>query len=202
MHSYAVDFIERRNIPYYLAAGALGCTFALRWLLQSFGFDAGSGVYVPSGFALYGLLYLSFDQLLWRCGVLRFIGIVLTPNLHGKWVGDLRSSHSGLAKPHPITIRIHQTWTTIRITLETDRSLSASDMACVTAISPNEFELRWEYRAEAKNPLEGPTFNHRGVTNLRFTLSSGRVLPEMKGDYYTQHSRETTGTVFVIRSAT
>jgi len=42
MHSYSVDSAERRIVPYYLAVVALAATFALRAVLQSFGFDAGS----------------------------------------------------------------------------------------------------------------------------------------------------------------
>jgi hypothetical protein len=72
-------------------------------------------------------------------------------------------------------------------------------MSCVRAISPNELELRWEYRAEAKNPADAAVFNHRGVTNLRFGLEGGMVQPEMMGDYYTQHGRDTNGTIFLQR---
>lgn len=104
-----------------------------------------------------------------------------------------------MAKPHAIEVRIHQTWVTIRIVLEMDRSISASEMACIRLIAPIEFELRWEYRAQAKNPQDGMHFNHRGVTNLRFRTQKGIVQPEMTGDYYTLSNRNTNGTLFLKR---
>ena len=196
MHSYSVDFIERRNIPFYIAAAA--ATYALKTIVDYFKFNFDTGAYIPSGFAAYGLIYILFDKYLWKFGALRRIGLVSTPDLSGVWSGELKSSLSDLTRTLQITVRIHQTWTAMRVTLDTDKSFSASEMSCIRAVSITEFEFRWEYRAESKEGAE--PFAHRGVTNLRLQLREGKVQPEMRGDYYTQHGRDTNGTIFLKRT--
>lgn len=197
MHSYAVDFAERRVVPFYLAIGSTGCTLGLRELLKLLGFDGGAGVYVPSGFAFYGLLFLLFDGFLWKWGLLWQLGQIKTPNLAGTYKGELRSSHSEQQKKHEIIVKITQSWTTIIVILElADRSHSHSEMAWIKSVSPTEFELRCEYFAEANDPNYAK-FNHRGVTRLRLNLQRNTVVPQMTGDYYTQ--RQTYGTIYLTR---
>jgi SMODS-associating 2TM, beta-strand rich effector domain len=199
MHSYSVDSAERRIVPYYLAVVALAATFAVRAVVQRFGFDAGS-IYVPSGFAVYGFLYWAFDRFLWKFGLLHRCGIVRVPDLNGTWSGELRSSHSRLLKPHEVSLRVHQTWSTVLFTLESSTSISRSAMANFIRPSPGEFELRWEYQAEAKPPSSPNNFNHRGVTRLRVPTSGSSVLPDVAGDYYTQHGRDSSGTISLRRT--
>jgi hypothetical protein len=47
MHPYSVDSVERRDVPYYLAAAALALTFAARAIVRLCGIDIGSA-YIPS----------------------------------------------------------------------------------------------------------------------------------------------------------
>lgn len=196
MHYYAVDFAERRTVPFFLAGAATGSTFLLREILKYFEATAGSGVYVPSAFAFYGIFYLLFDSPFWKWGFLWRLGQIKTPNLEGHYEGELRSSHSDQQKIHGIKVNITQTWTTIIITLETDRSHSYSEMAWIKSISPSEFEIRWEYSAETNDP-KFAEFNHRGVTRLRLNLQRNTIVPQMTGDYYTQ--RQTFGTIYLKR---
>jgi hypothetical protein len=201
MHSYAVDSTERRDVPFFLAAGAIGLTFGLRLLSRFFGLESEPApvAYVSSGFVLYGVLYFLFDRQLWKSRVLRTIGIVRVPAVDGTWQGELRSSASQYSKAHPVKVRIHQSWSTIRLTLESENSFSSSEMASIGAISGHQFEIRWEYRAESKVPAQGEDFNHHGVTMLRFEVEDNLVLPEMSGQYYTQHGRDTNGTISIKR---
>lgn len=195
MHSYAVDSSERTYMPFYLAVSATSLTLSLRFVWTRLGLAP--FIAVPSGFALYGILFLLFDQLVWRWKPLHQLRLVRVPALQGTWEGELLSSASEYLKPHPVKLRIHQTWSTIQITLDSETSFSSSHMAWIRTISPMQYELRWEYLAEAKNPAQGLRFNHRGVTMLRFEAQDGLVVPEMKGDYYTQHGRDTNGIISV-----
>src|SRR5580704_14761528 len=165
MHPYSVDSPERRNLPFYVAGAAIAATFGAREVLQYLGIDAGVRAYVPSSFVIYGFLYIMFDRFIWKLNVLRRLGLVRIPDMAGLWEGELRSSHSGLQKPHGVQLRVHQTWSTLLLTLESDRSISRSNMASLATITPNELELLWEYRAESKEPIDF-NFNHRGVTRL------------------------------------
>lgn len=197
MHYYAVDFAERQTVPFYLAGAATGFTFALRELLKLLNADAGSLIYVPSGFAFYGVMYAIFDSFLWKWGLLWRLRQIKTPNLAGTYEGQLRSSHSDQQKSHEIKLRITQTWRTILITLEMDRSHSHSEMAWIKYVSPTEYEIRWEYSAEANDPKDAE-FNHRGVTRLRLELQVNTVVPQITGDYYTQ--RQTYGTIYLKKT--
>jgi hypothetical protein len=196
MHSYAIDSSERKNISFYLAAISLVLTLFLKNLFGKWNFEPSAYTYIPSAFAIYGILFIVFDKWFWKCIWLRDIGIVKIPCISGEWEGELRSSHSNLKKPHSIELKIHQNWTTIRITLESKTSFSSSEMASIHSLSDSQFELRWEYHAESKIPISNQ-FEHRGVTMLRFEIFKGKTKPEMRGTYYTQHGRDTNGTIFV-----
>lgn len=191
MHSYAFESPERFKVPFYLAVAAIALTYAVKLIAESVGFTA-ANAYVPSAFVIYGLLWTLFDRHAWRWRWLRTLGIVRTPNLSGVWDATLRSSHSDMQRKHQLSLRIDQTWSTVRLTLDGDRSFSASHMAGIQAVSDSLFEIRWEYVAESKVPQSG-AFSHRGVTMLRFALSDRRVDPTMEGHYYTQQDRETHG---------
>jgi len=199
MHPYSVDSRRFPSIAYYVAASAIVLTLGLRILLQFFHVNPGTITYLPSAFALYAALYGIFDRFLWKWRVVQWLGIVTTPDVSGHWQGNLRSSHSNYLIDHEVLVRVHQTWTNIRLTLDGERSISLSTMACIATVSPSEYELRWEYLAEAKRPDENELFNHRGVTTLRFQTSGSKVLPIIKGSYYTQQGRDSNGTIILER---
>jgi hypothetical protein len=96
-----------------------------------------------------------------------------------------------------VVLRIDQRWSTIRLTLESEKAFSSSEMATITQISPDEFDLRWEYHAEGTPGSD--SFDHRGVTRLRFSTPNEAMPLEMRGDYYTQHTRFTDGTIELKR---
>ncbi len=198
MHPLSVDSRETRNIAFALAVSAIAITFLLHTLLAKFGVYPMAAAYVPSSFTIYGLLFLVFAHVFWKQWPLQSLRLIGAPDISGTWKGNLLSSHSALSKPHSITLTVHQTWTTILLTVESDRSISRSTMARFTAISPDELDLRWEYQAESKNPGD-LRFNHRGVTRLRLQTSGNRPLPNTSGDYYTQHGRDTNGTISLER---
>lgn len=78
-------------------------------------------------------------------------------------------------------LRVEQTWTSIRLTLDGGRSFSASEMAVIQSVSEAVHEVRWEYRTESKTPSTGQEFNHRGVTMLRFSLVMGKCPQQWVG---------------------
>jgi hypothetical protein len=201
MHSYAVESPERRSIPLYLAGASFGVAYALKHVAHLAGLTPSSYAYLPSGFVIYALLYVLFDRFAWRWRLLRVIGLVRIPYVGGDWNAQLRSSHSEMRKEHPAVLRIEQTWTSIRLTVDGARSFSASEMALIRSISESVHEVRWEYSAESKTPSTGSDFNHRGVTMLRFTVKEGVVRSPMEGHYYTQQGRETHGELEAERAS-
>lgn len=200
MHIYVLDSKERRDVPFALAFMALGITFGGRWLLAKYtAVEPGPAAYLPSAFAVYAALYYTFDRVIWRWSVLRLMGVVSVPPIDGRWAGELRSSQSSMGKVHATDLRISQTWTSIRLTLESERSYSASEMALVRCVAPDQLEVRWEYSAESTTPADRTNYNHRGVTMLRLQLGSSAESQVMRGHYYTQQGRDTHGSISVKR---
>ena len=119
MHPYSIESKERQSVPFFLAVGASAAVVAGRGLLSTYLPDWSFAIYVPSGFALYGMLYVGFDRFMWTTWPLRRAGICQVPDLNGTWNGVLRSSHSEFGREHPATLRVHQTWSRIRLTFET-----------------------------------------------------------------------------------
>jgi len=194
IHTYSANQEERRAFPYYLAVAATVITLILHSSLLYFGFGVGAWVYLPTNFAIYCLLYYSLDRFLWKITILQDAGLVKIPNLNGRWSGELRSSHSQYQTQHNVTLIITQTWATLSIKMESDKSTSWSSMASIDTLSTSDIELSWEYRAEAKRPDERD-FNHRGVTRLVFNRSPQSLISKISGIYYTQHDRDTNGII-------
>src|SRR5438046_301633 len=92
MHPYSVDSPEHRAVPFFLAVigilAALAVSKVLAWLHWTvpWWFDA------PAAMGCYSLVYVAFDQWLWRIPVLHGLGIVRTPRLAGRWSAEIESS--------------------------------------------------------------------------------------------------------------
>ncbi|MFZ2882519.1 MAG: hypothetical protein WA019_05595, partial [Candidatus Moraniibacteriota bacterium] len=47
---------------------------------------------IPSIPAVYGLLFLAFDRVLWKWKIFRMLGIITADDLNGEWEGTAKSS--------------------------------------------------------------------------------------------------------------
>lgn len=195
MHAYAGA--DRTSIYYTVALLAFTLSGLVHWLLKELPIATEWYFYAPTAAVIFSALFFLFDRYVWKWWYIR--RVVAMPNLNGVWEGELASSVSKYQTKHAVKLTVHQYWSRIRITLESDRSMSASHMACIVQVSPTQFELRWEYDARAKIPNQLGKFNHFGITTLRFVIEGAVVQPEMDGNYYTQHDRDTNGMLFVKR---
>jgi len=195
MHPYSVDSSEHRVVPFFLAAlgilAALALSEALAWLNWTvpWWFDA------PAAMGCYSLIYVTFDQYLWRIPVLHSLGVIKTPWLAGRWSVEIESSFGERGDKHSADAEIRQTWARIVIALETPYSRSHSTVAGIVPDAPSGPLVTYEYLNEPKSSAESGMHMHRGVARLRLT-GDGRVL---EGEYYSGRDRQNHGSLRLER---
>jgi|ERR1043165_1420831 hypothetical protein len=199
-HTYATDSDERKQIPFFLAAVAIGLTFAVTRFFHARHIELPWWSPPIDTMAFYGMLYALFDRFIWKFRPLRSIGLVRVPNLSGTWRGDVRPSSTtgtsaGLGAPTTITLTIYQSWRELMVKAQTGQSKSHSlSGAIVVADEPS---LTYEFLNEPGAPAAPTMHTHRGVARL--TLSQDGT--ELDGEYYSGRDRQNFGKMRVTRSA-
>ena len=156
MHAYSTNSAERRYIPFFLAAGAIGAAFLGFRLLDTYRIVVPWWASPPiDTMAFYGLFFFLFDRFVWKWRVLRWLRITRVPDVSGEWHGHVRPSptegmSAGLGEERDITVVIRQTWTELLVTGRTNlskfRSLSGS------LVVTDEHSLSYEYLNEPSAP--------------------------------------------------
>ncbi|MBP0016384.1 MAG: hypothetical protein J7647_02365 [Cyanobacteria bacterium SBLK] len=195
MHEYTVLGHDRKKIYYSLAflSGGLSPVIA-GWIGKVSNFTS-VPLIAPSGLAIFGLLFLIFDHFLWKWSLFYKIGIVKIPNLSGMWTGHIISSKKTQQKI-PTQVTIYQTYSNIRIRLNTPSAQSISLMAAFEMVDPACFHLSYEYLSEFRDP-QGDIRRHYGVTRLNIKTNDDKVDREHEGYYYTEKSRDSYGTIII-----
>lgn len=189
-HTYSINLAERQNVYFVLAAVSFGCSVLIGQGLNMTGWTPPTWLDIPGAFTLFGLLSLWFDRQLWCWPFIRRLGIS-TPILKGEWIGSVSSSFSGHAEHYPITVTIHQDWTSIDIYLSADYSESQSTVAAIN-IGP-ESTLVYCYANRPKGNAAGTMHAHEGTATLHITAS------ELSGDYYSGRDRTNSGRIVLRR---
>jgi len=156
-------------------------------LLPAISFGAGWGFYtlfptLPfwveslSPLATYGILYNLFEKNLWRWPLFRMLGIVTTPDVRGRWLGEQTSSYkdpNGKNRKSRVIMEIQQTFSSIKVNTyyknwQTEHCLSSFIDAAgdCTLFIMFETSPRIEYQGEATA--------HKGVVRLT-QLPDGRL---------------------------
>ncbi|MDF2457779.1 MAG: hypothetical protein K0S79_195 [Nitrospira sp.] len=197
MHGYDVSHHDRKVIYYFVAliAGLLG--ILATGIAVSLSNAAQIAVAAPSGLMMFGLTFLAFDRWAWKLKRLFDWGAIPIPNIHGTWLAEIHSSKGG--GPIVATLVIHQTYTRLKIRLNTSTSESLSHMASFAMVDPKCFRLRYEYSAEFRPTPESEVFRHYGVTAL--TILIGDTPSNCRGDYYTEQGRDSNGTLVLRKAA-
>ncbi len=198
MHEYSISHHDRKKAYYFIAilSGGLGTFVA--YLIGDFQKAVGVAVAGPSGLAVFGLLFLLFDNFVWRWPLLYRLGIVKIPNLNGSWAAEITSSENsgGGIKAE---INIHQTYSKIRIRLETNESHSLSQMAAFEMADPTFFNLRYEYSAEYQRDQNAEILRHYGVTCLKLKSADHIFSAQQSATYYTEQGRDSHGVIVVTK---
>ncbi len=187
MHTYSIDTNERRNIMLILAVLSIVFSFGFYKTISYYKLSLPWWFESPSVLFFYGLFFVIFDKWLWKYFVK--VNLVKTPNLTGEWRGSLKSSFDEHASEIKATLKIFQTWTTIKIVLTADQSLSYSESASIIISAPEGKYLIYQYINEPKPNAVGTMNIHRGTVRLIFDEKKNIL----EGEYYSGRGRQNFG---------
>lgn len=159
---------------------------------------------VPA-FTVFTLLYYGFNQWGWKLPVIQ--RVTKPPNLSGEWNGEVASSYDRLEAAAPLAsdggdlprLSIKQTWSHIKIEMETASSFSESTSAAFLT-NNNDPVLRITYYNRPKALTEEEMTPHEGTNDLRFQRRSDGSL-ELQGSYYTDQYRNNHGQVQFMKQS-
>lgn len=116
----------------------------------------------------YSLLYAFFDKTAWHWPVFRWLGIVVCPDVRGRWVGEQISSFkddSGKHRKSRVVMEIEQTFSSIRVQTYYYRWRTAHSVAQFIEIQGCQ-TLIIMFEAEPKPEQDGNAKAHKGVARL------------------------------------
>ena len=199
MHTYVISTAERWRIYFYLVFASILIVKGLDLILKFYFDSLPPGIHLPSAFAVYGLVYLSFDRWLWKIKLFSMLGINEVPIIAGKWEGKLRSSCEKFEVAYPVVVKIHQTWNKISIHLDGSSRESHSTMAMFEIKSPSHSRLEWTFISRSKPGATSPDM-FCGVTRLSLEIDGNKMASSaIEGDYYTETGRDTYGSIKLSR---
>jgi SMODS-associating 2TM, beta-strand rich effector domain len=193
MHCYATDSSEKRFVPIIVGGLSIAAAFGLSKIVTALNITALWWIDVPSVMGFYGIFLTVFDQWIWRYPILRHIGLIKTPNLNGIWEGNISSSFENHEVRHQASLQITQTWTQMRVILQTEHSRSHSLSASLITVNPADINLSYEYFNEPRSSAATTMAPHRGAASL--VLRQGEGSRILDGDYYSGRGRGNHGTL-------
>ena len=188
MHEYATN-VDRKTIPIALAVVAIVAALGVNALIQKWMLQIPWWLDAPSLMGFYGILYLSYDKVLWRVR-LGPLALSKIPYVGGVWAGVLTSSHNNGTKIN-IAFYIDQTWSKIAIRTDTVTSTSYTTMAALYTEEYLDPGLKYEYLSEPGAFAKETMHIHRGTGHLRLSPDGKTVT----GEYYTGRDRRNFGTL-------
>jgi hypothetical protein len=199
MHSFATNLQERKHIPFFIAAIAIGAAILTTSLFSWMHVEIPWWLPPIDTMSFYGLLLWIFDALLWKSLPIQTLRISQMPNLSGHWRGRVEPQSvdgvsRGLTNPINITVTIHQSWLGLLVCTETKESRSHSITASLTV--GHETTLSYEYINEPLASATSTMHAHRGTARL--TLRNDGAL--LEGEYYSGRDRQTFGTLRLKKS--
>ncbi|MET3881353.1 hypothetical protein [Niastella sp. OAS944] len=192
MHTYSINSDERKTV-----IGVLGILSISTILILKNYINTPSWMPVPSAFAVFGTFYWLFDQVLWKLPWLN--RLLSTPNLNGTWTMLMKSSIDNYATEYEGILTITQTWTKIYIFLDGEKATSRSIMAGIEVQTSSLFTLKWEYLSQRKPEFANNEYMHHGMTSVMIKPCISPLM--LKGDYYADRSRHSSGPVTIIKKA-
>ncbi|MFH2069117.1 MAG: hypothetical protein ABII89_06635 [Candidatus Omnitrophota bacterium] len=193
MHAYSVDTDERKSILLVLAIISIVFSWCFYKLLSNYKISLPWWIENPSVLFFYGLFFIIFDKWLWK--YFRKIKLVKIPNLNGEWKGNLKSSFDNHSSEVKSTLRIFQTWTKIKILLNTGQSSSHSEAVSIVIDAPEGKYLSYQYINEPKSNAVKTMSIHRGTVRLVFDEKKD----VLQGEYYSGRDRQNFGSLYFVR---
>ena len=191
MHPYVIDTDERTRVTMGIACIAILLAWAWGQMQIYYKISVPWWFDTPAVIGFFGLLYKLIDKYLWNTSILQRFGFFRTPDLNGKWLASIESSHNGFSQPITAEIIIKQTWTNMVIVLKTDHSRSVSRVASIFLKHPGQPLMSYEYLNEPDANAPAALHMHYGFTRLQLSND----LQTLTGDYFTGRDRENRGLI-------
>ena len=197
MHEYSLEYHDRKRVYYYLVILSTLISIPIGFAIKYFATNFNLILVAPSGLVIFFIIFQLFDSYLWKMPFLYSFGILRIPNLNGKWIVMVKSSK--VNENLYSEVNITQTYSKIRIRLNTNLSSSVSTMANIEMVDSTYFELRYEYSAKFQKDENSEVLQHYGVTNLSLESENGKFENSQKASYYTGLKRNSTGSMIFER---
>lgn len=195
MHHYNNTQVLGPSFYVLLSALSVACAWLLHLALSYLKLDELWWIEFPSVLGFYAIIWQWFDKKGWAIPVIRRLFQISTPNLSGRWSAQAATLIEN--RPHTVTAQaiMKQTWSKIKISIDWQNSTSVSVSASLHEVSPNEFELIYQF-VNTPKPLAPKTMNmHRGTAWLSFFPDKFR----MEGEYYSGRGRNKFGELTLTR---
>ena len=199
MHPYATDSEDRKFVPFFLAAFAIGGAFCISAILGVRGIELPWWAPPLDTMTLYGIFYWLFDRFVWRWSLLHRLRIIKTPVLAGRWKGhaspiETTGISSGLVAAAEVEFAIRQTWQKLSVHGTAKLSQSHSTSGSIMARDEGGV-LSYDYINEPAASAPATMEIHRGMARLSLT-EGGAALT---GEYYSGRGRQNIGTLLLKR---
>lgn len=201
VHAYAISPHTRERVTLVLFGSSILLAYASHLLLSWADVSIPWWVESPSALLIYGVLRYAFDHWGWHLGIVRQLTHI--PNLSGRWIGNIRSSHFEHQDGPSGELRICQDWTTMSVRFlgaaseNGDRSTSSSEMAVMTDCDAAHCGLAYAYLNEPDSGSMDTMHIHRGTARLKLDTHEGRQV--LTGEYYTGRDRQTHGRMHFVK---
>lgn len=151
-------------------------SFGVGWLFAELIPDAPFWVETLSPLAAYGILYGLFDKYAWHWPVFRLLGIVTTPDVRGRWLGEQTSSFkdpNGKHRTSRVVMEVEQTFGSTKVATYYKHWQTAHTIASFIKVD-DECILFIMFETEPKLSYDGEATAHKGV--MRLTQQSSAKL--------------------------
>lgn len=194
MHPYSINSEEHKRMSLYMAVIAILLAWGLFFFSKNI-FSLPWWVEAPSVIGFYGFLHKWFESKLWRNKFIRKIFGIKTPIVDGDWSGSITSHSSHANGLIPIKkFCIKQSWTHIRIYLETENSESYSFEASMNVDEFGTVRIHYQYMNKPKDGAPETMHVHYGSASAK--LDDQGVL---RTEYYSGRDRNNTGSFEIKR---
>ncbi|HEX6461869.1 MAG TPA: hypothetical protein VFZ58_01195 [Candidatus Saccharimonadales bacterium] len=151
-------------------------SFGIGWLFAQAIPHAPFWVETISPLAAYGLLFGFFDKVVWHWPIFRWLGIVGTPDVRGRWLGEQVSSfrdENGKNRKSRVMMEVTQTFSHIEVHTYYHNWQSTHTAASCWPID-GQVAVVIMFESEPKAAYEGNAMAHKGVIKL-FEVAPGRL---------------------------
>ncbi len=194
MHPYSINSEEHKKVSLCIAVAAI----LLAWGLSVFSnhvLKIPWWIESPSVLGFYGILYALFNNYLWKKKILHTLGVIKTPVFEGVWLGEIISQSEHATNPIIIKkFKIKQTWTHIRIFLETETSESYSFEASMNIDYFDTARIHYQYMSQPKDSSPETMHMHCGSVTAKLIDENN-----IEAEYYSGRDRNNTGSFRVER---